>query len=153
MNIKPNKYLDGLDVPLMIIIGDKDEMIKMKEIKILFEGAKSNVKRLRVIRGGHSSDRDSRIISQISKFCSMIFKLNSIDGDQEASFLRNNYSHMNSTTTTTNNRSVTPTRRRGHNENSTTSVFSRNSKIQNRISRTPTRLTHNNRSRTPLRQR
>lgn len=71
--------MDGLTLPMMIIIGDKDEMIKMKEIKTLFEGAKSNVKRLRVIRGSHSSDRDDRIISQISKFCSMVFKLNALD--------------------------------------------------------------------------
>jgi esterase/lipase len=61
--ITPNKYLDGLTAPLMILIGDKDEMIKMKEIKTMFSGAKSNVKRLRVIRGGHSTDRDSKIIS------------------------------------------------------------------------------------------
>lgn len=61
--IQPNKYLDGLIVPMMVIIGDRDEMIKMQEVKILFEGSRSNVKRLRVLRGGHSSDRDGRIIS------------------------------------------------------------------------------------------
>jgi hypothetical protein len=132
---------------MMVIIGDRDEMIKMNEIKILFEGARSNVKRLRVIRGGHSSDRDSRIISQISKFCSMIFKLNSIDdgynSTEDISFLRNNYSQMNSTTNTT-VRSITPTRQKP----GTSTVFSRNSRINSRMNHTPRRGGRRNRSRT-----
>lgn len=67
--------------PMMILIADNDEMIKMGEIKQIFENSSSRVKRLRVIKGGHSSERDFEVLSQLSKFCSMIFKLNSVNGD------------------------------------------------------------------------
>lgn len=77
--VAPQNFLDGLALPMMLVLADQDEMIKFQEVKSVFLGACTGVKRLRVIRGSHSSDRDSQMISQISKFCSMIFKLNPID--------------------------------------------------------------------------
>lgn len=77
--LSPELYLDGLVIPMMMMVGDEDEMIKFAEVKTVFDGAKANVKRLRLVRGGHSKERDAHVISQISKFCSMIFKLNPID--------------------------------------------------------------------------
>jgi esterase/lipase len=48
---------------MMLVIGDQDEMIKFQEVKKIFTGAKTTIKRLRVIRGTHSSDRDSHVVS------------------------------------------------------------------------------------------
>ncbi len=35
-DIKPNCYLDGLTLPVLLLCGDKDEMVKMEDIKTLF---------------------------------------------------------------------------------------------------------------------
>lgn len=95
-DVKPMNYLDGMRRPMMIIIADGDEMIKMKEIQIIFENSSANVKRLRVIKGTHSTERNSEVISQLSKFCSMVFKLNSITGDPNYNRFRyRNNSHQN----------------------------------------------------------
>ena len=95
--LKPSEYLEGVTMPTMILIGENDELIKMPEIKKIFEGAPTHVKRLRIIKGEHSSERSKAIISQISKFCSMIFKLNSIErtGDYPPSGFSRPVSQLN----------------------------------------------------------
>lgn len=96
-DVKPLNYLDGMTKPMMILIGDKDEMIKMDEVKFMFERSPARVKRIRVIKGGHSSERGVDVISQLSKFCSMIFKLNSIDKDPNYNRFRQRLASTQST--------------------------------------------------------
>ena len=73
-DIKPACYLDGMNIPTMILCGEKDEMIKMCDIQDMFVKFNTKVKSLKVLRGSHSSDRNVSTYKQICKFCKVVFK-------------------------------------------------------------------------------
>lgn len=59
--IKPICYLDGITIPCMLLCGDKDELIGQEDIKKMFKTINTRIKRLRILRGGHSDDRPKGI--------------------------------------------------------------------------------------------
>ena len=72
--IKPICYLDGITIPCMLLCGDQDELIGQDDIKEMFANINTRVKRLRILRGGHSDDRSVGIFKQVTKFCKILLK-------------------------------------------------------------------------------
>jgi hypothetical protein len=78
-DIKPICYLDGITIPTMLLCGDEDELIKQPDIKKMFSAMKTRIKRLRMVRGGHSGERSAFLFRDIAKFCVRILKNNGIE--------------------------------------------------------------------------
>lgn len=74
--IKPDCYFDGIDLPVMLISGDKDELVKPDEIRKIFLAFKTKVKRLHFVPGGHADDRSTNLLKHACKFCKTALKQN-----------------------------------------------------------------------------
>jgi len=60
--IKPECFLDGVDIPTMLMSGEKDELVKPEEIRKIFQSFKTKIKRLRFLPGGHADDRSTNLL-------------------------------------------------------------------------------------------
>lgn len=66
--MKPERFLDGLNVPTMIILGEHDEMIDVRGARSIFEGCPSKLKTIRFLKGDHNSDRSNEVVKVCGRF-------------------------------------------------------------------------------------
>lgn len=74
--VRPVDYMDGLRLPVMIILGLDDEMVTHKEARNVFLKCTSQLKLLRFVEGDHSSDRSDSLILSCCRFCDKSLRFN-----------------------------------------------------------------------------